>query len=218
MYSCGFGVVNTSNPQVGDNEITKMGDSSDPGRDCEYGTADDPARKPCTVAGVGSDIKGKVVRTVGNGAFDANGIHYRLAVPSLSTTWTDGNTNPGCADPTHATFDPGELLVSQIILNAEFTTAGATAGFSDLNGDGCKLAGSGFTRNFDAGPYTIGSPPAAPQPYDGSSGSIAVAGGIAFSGHGPLNDIGFIAVLPDAPISRLPAQSCTCTPVAGCPE
>ena len=217
MYSCGFGVVNTSNPQVGDNEITKIGDSSDPGPDCQYGTADDPPKKPCVVTGVGSDIKGKIVRTVGNQAFDANGIQYRLAIPALSTTWMDSQSPPGqCLDG--STFDSEELLVTQLILNAEFTTAGATAGFTDMNGDHCALAGSGFTRNADPGPYTLGSPPAAPQPYDGSSGSVAVAAGIALSGHGPLYDIGFTAVLPDAPITRLPTQSCTCIPVAGCPE
>jgi len=219
MYRCGFGVVNTSNPQVGDNEVSKAADTSDPGDDCEYNTADDPAVKPCnTIAGgAGQDSKGKVVRTVGNGMPDSNGIQYRLAVPSLSTTWTDTQSPAGtCIQG--SIFEADELLVTQLVLNAEFSTAGATGSFRDMNGDSCAAAGAGFTSFNKLGPFTIGSPPAAPQPYDGSAGSTAVAAGLALSGGGPLYDIGFLAVLPNGPITRAPAASCSCTPAAGCPE
>src|SRR5204863_5887011 len=41
QIDCGVGVVNTSNPQTGDNDVVKMGDTSNPGADCTYGTADD---------------------------------------------------------------------------------------------------------------------------------------------------------------------------------
>jgi hypothetical protein len=213
QIACGAGVVNTSNPQVGDNEVTKFGDTSDPGPDCRYGTADDPPPKACTATGEGADVRGKVVRTVGNAAFDPAGINYRLAVPALSSTWID-TANP-C--PQGSTFDGGnEILVSQIILNTDYSTAGATAGFVDLNGDGCARAGAGFPQN---GPITIGSPPASPQPYDGSAGSVAASAGVALSGSGPLNDLGFVAILPNGPITRVsPTESCTCTPAAGCPE
>ena len=88
---CGVGVVNTSNPQTGDNEVTKVGDTSDPGADCTYGTPDDPAAKPCgTLAGgAGADKAGKVVKTLGNGTADAVGIHSRFSVPLLATAWVD---------------------------------------------------------------------------------------------------------------------------------
>jgi hypothetical protein len=219
QYRCGFGAVNTSNPQVGDNEVTKMADTSDPGPDCTYGTADDPPGKACSTApgGEGADASGKVVRTVGDGAFDADGIQYRLAVPSLSTTWQDSQSPAGtCAEG--STFDPGEVLVTQIILNAEFSTAGATAGFTDLDADQCALAGAGFASSSRTGPFTIGSPPAAPQPYAGSAGSVAVSAGVALTGGAPLFDIGFLAVLSNGRASRLPTESCSCTPVAACPE
>src|SRR4029077_15648902 len=51
---CGVGVVNNSNPQTGDNEVSKKGDTSDPGADCIYGTADDPAPTACNAAGEGA--------------------------------------------------------------------------------------------------------------------------------------------------------------------
>jgi hypothetical protein len=224
QYRCGFGVVNTSNPQFGDNEVTKVGDTSDPGPDCMYGTADDPPAKPCNTGtgGAGTDLKGKVVRTVGNCMADAPGIQYRVAVPSLSTTWQDTQSPQGTCNP-GSTFDPGELIVTQLVLNAEFTTAGATGSFADLNGDGCALAGAGFSNASKAGPFTLGAPPASPQPYDGHTdsmgvASIATSAGIALSGNGPLYDLGFTAVLTNGPFTRIPTQACTCTQTPACPE
>ncbi len=225
QYRPGFGAVNSSNPQSGDNEVTKTGDTSDPGPDCIYGTSDDPPKKSCdtTSAGAGNDLKAKVQRCVGNGVCDSQGIHYRLAVPSISTTWQDSGRTPQGLCPDGAKFDAGELAVTQLLLNAEFTTAGATSSFADLNGDGCALAGAGFTNFNKTGPFTIGSPPAAPQPYDSSgcgSGvcSTAVSAGVVFTGGGPLYDTGFMAVLTNGAMTRLPTQACPNTQVEGCPE
>src|SRR5207247_3437424 len=53
QFDCGFGVINTSNPQTGDNELTKEGDTSDPGPDCQYGTGDEPTGKACNSFGTG---------------------------------------------------------------------------------------------------------------------------------------------------------------------
>lgn len=224
MYRCGFGVVNSSNPQNGDNEVTKTADTTDPGADCAYGTADDPPGKPCNQndGGAGKDLKGKVVRSVGNGSCDPPGVQYRLAVPSLSTTWDDLQSPDGtCA--LGSTFDPGELIITQLVLNAEFSTAGATGSFSDLSGDGCSRAGAGFTNFNRNGPFTLGPPPAVPQPYDATSCgagvcSVGVSAGIALTGGGPLFDIGFIAVLTNGAMTRMPDQACTCGEVPGCPE
>jgi hypothetical protein len=227
QYRCGFGVVNSSNPQTGDNEVTKTADTSDPGPDCEYGTADDPPHKPCNTggSGEGNDLHGKVLRCVGNGVCDTPaGIHYRLAVPSLSTTWQDSQRTPQGQCPLGSTFDPDELIITQLVLNAEFSTAGATSSFADMNGDNCAVAGAGFTNFNRTGPFTLGSPPAAPQPYDSSTCqpgavcSTAVAAGVAITGGGPLFDTGFTAVLTNGPMTRMPTQSCPCTEVKGCPE
>jgi len=225
---CGTGVINTSRPQTGDNEVTKMGDTSDPGPDCCYdghpgseciggvNMNDDPAAKVCntTASGAGGDTKGKIVRTVGNGTPDASGIQIRLQTPGLSTAWF--NDNQGC--PPDATFDTGESLASQLILATEPTTAGASAGFVDMNGDGCASAGSNFTGTpTSRGPYTIGAPAVLPLPYGGTAFRTAAAG-LVFSG-GVLHDIGFIAITPTgAPTVVTPAQTCTCNPTPGCPE
>jgi len=95
---CGTGEINTSNPQTGDNEVKKSGDTSDPGPDCKYGTADDPPAKACTVTGEGADTAGLITRHIGNAAADTpNGMHIRLQTPSLTTAWT--NDDEGCAAP-----------------------------------------------------------------------------------------------------------------------
>src|SRR5204862_7519014 len=128
---------------------------------------DDPtlaAQGGCTVNGAGKDYKGKIVRTVGNGSPDANGIHFRLVTPELSTTWTDGQSPAGMCAP-GSTFDDGELLVSQLILKAEPTTARASGSFTDQNGDGCKRARAALIAQTH--PHTVGprtAPGARPGP------------------------------------------------------
>jgi hypothetical protein len=217
--TCGLGVVNSSNPQTGDNEVSKTGDTSDPGADCTYGTGDDPPVKPCdvTVAGAGSDKKGKVVRTLGNGMPDTAGVHSRFAVPIMATAWTDKPPQtPGAACPGNDTFDVGEILLTQLILNAELSTAGATGSFADLNGDGCSFAGSAFGGG-NVGPIVLAPPTVHPAPYAGGANLMASVG-LVFPGTGPLNDLGFIALVPFAQPTVAPPQSCSCTLTPGCPE
>jgi hypothetical protein len=193
--------------------VVKEADTSDPGdpATCTYGDGNDVA-KPCNTApgGAGMDTKGKIVRTIGNGAFDASGIHFRFVTPQLSTTWSaDGQ---GC--PTNATFDGGaETILSQIILQAEPTTAGARAQYVDMNSDGCSMAGAGFS-----GPGPIDASPAASPASYGGGNSTTVAVGFALSGSFPLFDIGFVAVTPNGPATIVASQTCNCTPVVGCPE
>ena len=218
QVACGAGVVNTSHPQTGDNEVVKRGDTTDPGADCTYGAGGDdcpsPTCKPCTPTGQGADTKGKIVRSVGNGSSDVSGVQFRIPTPMLATVWQD-TANP-CPDG--STFDNGESIITQLILNAEPTSAGATGSFTDLSGDGCARAGAGFSTSNNDGPITVGPTVARPQSYDGTLGPIEVAAGPVFAGSAPLYDIGFIAILPSSPATVVAAESCTCVPVAGCPE
>jgi hypothetical protein len=236
QIDCGVGVVNTSNPQTGDNDVIKSGDTSNPGADCCYNghpgsecvggvnMNDDPAPAACTLAGAGNDYAGKIVRTVGNGTPDASGIQFRLTTPELSTTWTDSQSPTGtCAND--STYDDGELLVSQLVLKAEPTSAGASGSFIDQNGDACRRAGAGFiaaTNPETDGPITVpGAPagPARPQSYNGSQGAVTTAVSVVFSGpNSPIRDIGFVAVTPNTPAVVVGAQACSCTPVLSCPE
>jgi len=265
QYDCGLGVINTSNPQTGDNEVTKHGDTSNPGADCTYGTADDCASSTsgmgvctgcptsgtcvaCTAAGQGNDYAGKIVTTYGDTHPDADGIQFRLATPELSTTWSspasgmgscpagskfNGSVTPTCSGghcsndasaTCAANSDCAESLISQLLLKAEPTTAGATGQFVDLNGDGCKRVGSGFSSALPDGPVTVGPAtaggPLKPQPYNGSTGAVSAAVAEVFSGpNSPIHDIGFVAITPQQPILHVStATGCSCTPAAACPE
>src|SRR2546428_11438917 len=125
----------------------------------------------------------------GRAAPEGTGTHSRLTPPELSTTWTDGQSPSGtCANG--STYDDGELLVSQLVLQAQPTTAGATGSFIDMNGDGCRRAGAGFIAAPNAetdGPITAGPPPGAvqPPPYDRPPGAGCDAGGEGDSGATP---------------------------------
>ena len=220
QISCGDGEVNTSNPQTGDNEVKKVADTTDPGDQttCAYGDGNDVV-KPCNTnsGGAGADTKGKIVRTLGNGAHDANGIHTRFRVPGLSTTWIE-NGDVNCGPNSH--YNGGlDVLLTQLILKAEPSTAGATGQFSDLSGDGCAAAGQAFGSNGN-GPVTVGPSIAAPEPYNASSGATTGTVSTIFSNLNPTFDVGFVAITPVSAISLVSStpQSCSCTIAAGCPE
>ena len=115
--------------------------------------------------------------------------------------------------------------MSQLVLKAEPTSAGASGAFVDMNGDGCRRAGSGFiapTNPDTDGPITVpggAAGPLRPQSYDGTVGPVTGAVSEVFSGpNSPIRDIGFVAITPNAPAVVVTARTCTCTPVAGCPE
>ena len=219
---CGDGAFNSRNPQQvtnGDNDVTKRADTSDPGADCIYGTADDPAAKPCNTTpgvGAGADQKGKVTRTVGNGAADANGIHARERIPLRSTTWTVASSANCPPTATWAGPTTG-AIVSGFNLILDGTTASATGQFQDMNGDGCASAGAGFLGTGVAGtngPFTVTG---VPGPYAGGCSRV-VAIGEVMPGAGPLYDLGFVSVTPFAAPTQVATQSCSCSVTPGCPE
>src|SRR5439155_971852 len=95
----------------------------------------------------------------------------------------------------------------------EPTTAGATGAFVDLNGDGCRRVGAGFTNLPTPppdGPYTVpGTGPAVlPMPYGGGKFRTATVGA-AFSGASPLFDVGFVAIRPPGVRRRVQPGSTT---------
>src|SRR5207302_7698408 len=108
---------------------------------------------------------------------------------------------------------------------AEPTSARASGAFVDMNGDGCRRAGSGFIAPTNAeidGPTTVGGGAARPlglQSYALTVGAVTGAVSEVFSGpNSPIRDIGFVAITPNMPAVVVPAVTCSCTPVAGCPE
>ncbi len=108
---CGLGVVNTSNPQSGHNEVKKSADSLDPGVDCLYASSVDCTGSAVTNPGdtddgaCQADNAGKVRTCRGadvNPNPDADGIHVRLSTPGFATAWLIANDET-C--PSDAVFD-----------------------------------------------------------------------------------------------------------------
>jgi len=68
-------------------------------------------------------------------------------------------------------------------------------------------------------PGAEGGGPARPQAYNGSTGSIAAAVSVVFSGpNSPIRDIGFVAITPQQAAVIAPNLACSCTVQLDCPE
>jgi hypothetical protein len=124
---------------------------------------------------------------------------------------------------TNGTYHNGTLL-TQIQLNAEPSTAGATGEFADHNGDSCAIGtfgSQGLSSSSPAGPLsTVGTDAQVPIPY-GGTGLRSAAIGIAFSAITGEGDIGFVAVTDNSGPTVVPTDTCDSVPVnppVGCPE
>src|SRR2546428_6284772 len=122
----------------------------------------------------------------------------------MPCTTDDNNPTTGCPGAPCPNCCLGELLISQIIIKAEPTSAGASGSFVDLNGDSCKRAGNGFITSSNPstdGPISVpGAPagPARPQSYNGTVGAVTATVSAVFSGpNSPIKDIGFVAITPN---------------------
>jgi hypothetical protein len=209
--ACGGGVVDTSVPMLGDNDVFKVADTTAPtGPGCSYvGTESHGVCNTAPCTGQSCDALGQIVTTIGDGAFDAPGGHARFTIPLRSTTWLE-NSAPPC-DPADI-FDGADLLVTVFNLQLAPSTASATAGFVDSGDDADALSFCG------AGPAAFGAPGFG-NPDDGSAtGTVSAAVGAAFSAGGPLYDLLFSALTPlTSPVLGAAVPACTPAP-PGCPE
>jgi hypothetical protein len=202
--ACGGGIVDTSIPMLGDNDLVKVADTTTPaGPGCTYnGTEVHPA-----CAGV-EDKFGTIATTIGNGSFDAAGVHTRLSLPQRSVTWIE-ITAPPC-DPTD-TFGVGDSAITSFDLNLATTTASASAAFVESAADNDAISFCGF------GPGAFGGTASGAPDLPGL-GSVTAAVGAALSGGGPTYDLLFSSITPlTSPVLVAPVGACV-PPPAGCPE
>jgi hypothetical protein len=202
--ACGGGIVDTSVPMLGDNDVRKSADTTTPtGAGCTYVAGN--THPACAAT---EDTLGQIVTTVGDGAFDAAGGHTRFTIPQRSTTWLEV-ISPPCVPA--STFDPGDLLITNFSLQLAPTTATASAVYADSAADSDAIAFCG------AGPVMFGSTAAGAGDLPGL-GARTVAVGAALSGGAPLYDLLFSAVTPlTSPVKVADVPLCTPAP-PGCPE
>jgi hypothetical protein len=148
--ACGVGQLDSDGGS--DYTVTEAGDTSDASSTCNL---------PNPGCNQGMDSSIRIDVTVGDGAPDtcsegsANAI---VAIPVHTTTWIEHTSGDFCGIEPGAdgTFDPGpdpvtdDLLVVDFPQILDFTTDKSTTTWSDLDGDGCFLAGRGPAAGFVA--------------------------------------------------------------------
>jgi hypothetical protein len=202
--ACGGGVVDTSVPMLGDYDLNKVADTTTPaGSNCTYNGTETHA--PCAGA---EDSFGRIVTTVGDGEFDANGGQTQLTIPQRSVTWIEASSPP--CSPTD-TYDGSDSLITRFNLLLGTTTATSTAAYVDSPNDNDTVDFCGF------GPGSFNAI-AAGKPDVPGAGALTAAVGAALSGGGPTYDLLFSSLTPvTSPVLVSPQPACV-PPPAGCPE
>jgi hypothetical protein len=206
QIACGDGIVDTSVPMLGDNDVAKAADTTTPNNaNCTYdGTEVHPACVPGT-----EDKLGTIATTIGDGTFDTAGTHSRFSIPQRSVTWAEGGTPAPC-NPA-SLYDETDALITSFELKLVTTTASSTAAYVESPDDADTVDFCGFGPGAFSG-VAVGAPDLP------GAGSLTVAVGAALSGGPPTLDLLFSAVTPlTSPVLVAPAPACV--PVApGCPE
>jgi hypothetical protein len=139
--ACGAGKIDSDGGS--DFTLTTLADTSNTGAPCTL------PHSPCTAglnAGVRVDID------VGDGAADTcpNGgtANALVSIPVHTVSWVDnsGGTFMGCMGD--GVFNGGDMVAAEFDQILDFTTDGATGSWSDIDADGCTIAGFGPAAGF----------------------------------------------------------------------
>lgn len=186
--ACGIGQIDSNGGS--DYTVTERGDTSDSSPTCNLPAVGCPPGPPSTML-ANRDSSLRVDITVGNGAADTcagggtgNAI---LAIPVRTTTWLSANFS--CPD-SDGTFNQGTdtpvLIVPQIL---DFTTDVSTASWTDIDGDGCSIAGAGPAAGLTRTGACINT---------GAMTVTTAATGTIGSNGSPLFDLTFATLLPNS--------------------
>jgi hypothetical protein len=203
--------------------VTKQADTSDGVCDSSFTGAN------CNTSpgGAGANTLGRIVTT--RSASTTSGNRGTVDVPLRSLTWSDSVCAPAfdpgcCITSTYGddTVANGEMKISEFDFIVSGTTDKATASFADLNGDGCKRSGVGFTNPGPDGPKRLTGVAAAGPCCTVGRSTTFVALGVGFTGGPPLFDVGFQMTSPNtiAACGAPSAGSCVLTtdPCLGSPS
>ncbi|HJQ83218.1 MAG TPA: hypothetical protein VKA21_04020 [Candidatus Binatia bacterium] len=200
----GVGTVWDGNACCPDADVAKLGDTT---FGCgTFGTG-------CTAApgGAGGDQLGYIDVDRGDLACDAGGAQTRLDIPIRLFTWV--NLAGLCPDP-DGVFDPGtDEATSDIPVVLSPTTASASAGFFDPDGDSCNFAGQG-----PAGLSPITGTPAPGACCQVGDGLTLAMEGILYTGYPGFGDVLFEWTTPFTVTACNPATTpgtCSWNPCLG---
>jgi hypothetical protein len=194
---CGVGRIDSDGGS--DFTITETGDTSAPNPPCNLAAS-------CT-AGANSNVRVDI--TVGNGVADtcsSGTANAAVSIPVFTTTWL---TFSGCPDP-DGTFNPppggSDTLIVSFPQTLDFTTDSTNATWSDIDPDGCSIAGSGPAAGFGV---TSGSCIDLTGLNVAGADVTTVASGTVGSTGAPLYDLTFVTVLPNE-LSTTTGDAATC--------
>jgi hypothetical protein len=190
---CGVGQIDSNGGS--DYTVTEVGDTSDSSVTCSL-----PHAGPCTN---GADASVRVDITVGDASADICGgpgtANSIVVIPVMTQTWLAQDFT--CPD-VDGVFDPGTdtdiLLINQ---NLDFTTDTSTSSWSDIDGDGCSIAGAGPAAGF--------SRTGACLDIGGGTVTTAATGTIGSDGS-PLFDLTFATLLPNTVSGPAASGGATC--------
>jgi len=205
---CGIGSIDSNGGS--DFTITETGDTSAPSP--APGSCGMPASScepPPGDSNVRVDVK------VGDGTADtckSGTANVVVSVPVFTTTWTHIPFQP-CPDPDGMPGGTGDNTVVAFPQILDFTTDSNNADWSDLDPDGCCLAGSGPASAQDCafaggGPNGLGGSGVC-MDLDAKTVTTAASGTIGSNG-GPLYDLTFTTRLPNAVEGPEPRLNATC--------
>jgi len=197
---CGIGRI--ASKGGADFTVTEVGDTSDSSSVCNL-------PHPACVAGADNSVRIDV--TVGDGNPDtcsggtANSL---VSIPVHTTTWIEHTSGDTCPAE-DGTFDPGrgdpikdDMLIVEFPQILDFTTDTNSAVWSDLDGDGCAIAGGGPQRGLSSTGTCID--------LDAHTVTTAASGPIGSSG-GPAFDLTYTTRLPNTFSGPNPPMGSTCT-------
>jgi hypothetical protein len=180
---CGVGRIDSNGGS--DFTITEVGDTSDSSVTCNLPHMGCPPGPPTN----GADASVRVDITVGNGMADACGgggtANAITIIPVETQTWLADDFSCPDGDGVFDGADTDILLIKQ---NLDFTTDVSSSSWSDIDGDGCTIAGAGPVPGFSRTGVCIDL---------GLNTVTTVATGTIGSDGSPLFDLTFATRLPN---------------------
>jgi len=137
---CGVGQIDSNGGS--DYKIEENNDTSDSSVTCNLPQMGCPPGPPT----IGSDASTRVDVTTGGGTATCAGsglANVLVTVPVHTKTWQDNSVGTFGACTGDGTFNGGDMVITEFDQILDFTTDEAHAHWSDIDGDGCSIAGGG---------------------------------------------------------------------------
>ena len=168
---------------------------------------------PACASGANSSIRVDI--TVGDTVADScgsivGGMNTLVTVPVHTKSWHDnsgGTFCPSCSPPCsgNGVFDPGDTVIAEFDQILDFTTALGQGHWSDLDGDGCSLAGLG-----PAGGYSATGTCIDPSKVNTASPAVTTVATGEFGSTGGTFDGSFSTTLPNTVSGPAAPSGATC--------